>query len=229
MKAFIITLKGHKLSEKLASECKEQASKFKINVETFDAIYGFDTRRHIEATGLVLGRTKRQKMNPGHIGNFFSHYYLWQKCLENDEPLLILEHDGYLIRSIPNDVCDNFTHVLKLDCENPYAADYDIKIRESMNRSVEYQHSITGLHKRKKLGWYTWGSYGYIIKPAGAQKLIFHVTANGYISTDNLIADGVLPVSICNPSLVRLHPLFENRENIQAYTTTSLEGMINYE
>lgn len=229
MKSFIITLKNHKLSERLANECIVQASKFGIDVETYDAIYGFDARIHIDNTGLRLGRTKRHKMKIGHVGNFFSHYYLWQRCLEMDQPLLILEHDGYIIRHIPDDICDHFTHILKLDCENPYSLDYDQKIKDSMNKPIGYTHSVVGLHKRKKLGWYTWGSYGYIIKPSGAQKLIFHVHTHGYISTDNLIADGVLPVSICNPPLLRLHPLFQSRENIQEFSTTMLEGMINHE
>jgi GR25 family glycosyltransferase involved in LPS biosynthesis len=224
MEAFIITLKGHELSEKVSNDCISQAKKFNIQVKIFDAIWGSEYQEHMNLTGLKIGRVKKNKMNLGHYGNFFSHYYLWKKCLVLNEPIIVLEHDGYFIKKIPDDVLDNFVDILKLDCENPYSIEYAEKINEDFSQPTTYIHSIKGIHKRKKCGWYTWGSYGYIIKPSGAKKLIDWVTEHGFMSTDNQIADNILCVSICKPSIVRLHPLYEG-EGIKEYSTTSEMGM----
>jgi GR25 family glycosyltransferase involved in LPS biosynthesis len=124
MKSYIITLKGHELSERVSKECVTQAAKFNIDVTVFDAIWGKDYLEHLASTGLKLGRVKKSRMDLGHYGNFFSHYYLWQKCLELNEPLIILEHDGFFIRKMPNDILDKFTDLLKLDCENPFKSNY---------------------------------------------------------------------------------------------------------
>ena len=223
MKAFIIRLKGHELSEKVANDCISQAIKFGVSVESFDAIWGKDYLDHMQRTGLKLGDNKKT-MTLGHYGNFFSHYYLWKRCLKLNEPLLILEHDGYLVRQLPEDIMENFVDILKLDCENPYADNYAQKIENNLLKPVEYIHSIEGIHKKKKLGWYTWGSYGYVIKPSGAKKLVRWVKANGFTSTDNQIADKVVTISICNPSLLRLHPLYEGK-GLMKYSTTSEMGM----
>jgi len=42
MKSYIITLKGHELSERVSKECVTQAAKFNIDVTVFDAIWGKD-------------------------------------------------------------------------------------------------------------------------------------------------------------------------------------------
>lgn len=217
MKSFIITLKNHKLSEKLSDDCVNQAKKFGIRPEIFDAIEGKDWQTHIQNTGLSVGKVKK-KMSAGHFGNFFSHYYLWNKCKNLNEPLIILEHDGYFIRELPNNILFNFEDILKLDSENPYDPGYSINIKKSINQEVAYHHSIKGILREKSFGWYTWGSYGYIIKPSGAEKLISWVKINGFTSTDNLIADKVLNVSICKPSILRLHPMFNN-DTIKAFST----------
>ena len=118
MKAYIITLKDHQLSETVSKDCQNQATKFGIDVEVFDAIWGDRYQKHMKKTGLKLGRIKKGKMTLGHYGNFFSHYYLWLKCIELGTPIIVLEHDGYFIRPIPEDILNNFTDVLKLDFEN---------------------------------------------------------------------------------------------------------------
>jgi GR25 family glycosyltransferase involved in LPS biosynthesis len=225
MKSYIITLKGHELSERVSKECVTQAAKFNIDVTVFDAIWGKDYLEHLASTGLKLGRVKKSRMDLGHYGNFFSHYYIWQKCLELNEPLIILEHDGFFIRELPNDILDKFTDLLKLDCESPFDGEYSEKISKGLNSQIEYINSIEGIHKRKKTGWYTCGSYGYIIKPVGAEKLISWVTEHGFTSTDNQLGDSVLDISMCSPSIVRLHPLYEGKAAILKFSTTSEMGM----
>jgi GR25 family glycosyltransferase involved in LPS biosynthesis len=224
MKAYIITLKDHQLSETVSKDCQIQATKFGIDVEVFDAIWGDHYQKHMEETGLKLGRVKKGKMTLGHYGNFFSHYYLWLKCIDLQTPIIILEHDGYFIRPIPPDILDNFTDILKLDFENPYTHDYSEKINTRINDPVYVLDSVKNIHKRKKAGWYTWGSYGYICKPLGAKKLVEYVKKNGFMSTDNQIADDVVDLSICSTSIVRLHPMYD-KSNLRKFSTTTEMGM----
>jgi GR25 family glycosyltransferase involved in LPS biosynthesis len=224
MKAYIITLKDHQLSETVSKDCQNQATKFGIDVEVFDAIWGDHYQKHMKETGLKLGRVKKGKMTVGHYGNFFSHYYLWLKCIDLQTPIIILEHDGYFIRPIPKDILNNFRDVLKLDFENPYTHDYSEKINRRVTEPVHILNSVKNMHKRKKTGWYTWGSYAYICKPSGAKKLVDYVRKHGLVSTDNQIADEVVELSICSTSIARLHPMYDN-SNLRKLSTTTEMGM----
>ena len=111
IEAFIIRLKGHELSERLSRECINQAKIFNADVKTFDAIWGKDYEYHLQHLNLKLMEKRKKTMSLGHFGNFFSHYYLWLHCLEIQQPLLILEHDGYMIRQLPENICDHFTDI----------------------------------------------------------------------------------------------------------------------
>lgn len=224
MRCEIITLFGHKLSEKLARDCIDQAEKFNIKPKKFKAIWGKDYKQHLAHLGLFLGRAKVGKMSLAHYGNFLSHYYLWLKCIEINEPLIILEHDGYMIRPMPDNILDIFPDVLKLDRFNPYERDYNELIEKSLNEpfTVKPIEKI----KKKKCGYYTWGSYAYIIKPIGAYKLVEYIKSNGFLPTDNQIASGVVDIYTCTTPVARLHPLFaENKDNITILSTSREMGM----
>ena len=58
MKSFIITMLGHEMSEQLSAECRQQAAKFGINVEIFEAIWGRDYEQHLEKLKIKLGKQK---------------------------------------------------------------------------------------------------------------------------------------------------------------------------
>lgn len=40
---------------------------------------------------------KGYPMTPGELGCFASHYLLWQKCVENNQPIIVIEDDAQLI------------------------------------------------------------------------------------------------------------------------------------
>ena len=97
MKFKIIRLKNNPISEKYAAECVTQAKTFGIDVDYFDAINGLEYPSHLEKLKIVP-RYKFKKGRAGVFGCFLSHYYLWKKCIEDNVPYLILEHDGYFIK-----------------------------------------------------------------------------------------------------------------------------------
>ena len=218
MKAFIITLKDHEWSEKLSNESIEQANKFNIVVEKFDAIVGKTYPEHIKENNLFLHPKRDKTLTEGTFGCFFSHFYLWKKCIELDEPIIILEHDGYFIKLLPDNILDKFNDLMKLDCFNPYDLKYNKWINNTMNDPITYKNDISKIYAKRVFGWYTWGAYAYIIKPTGANKLVNFCKQHGFSAPDNMLADKVLEIVIPSSPIARLHPIF-NGSNIKKLTT----------
>ena len=221
MKSFIIRLKGHKLSERLSDDCIEQAKKYNIEVKKFDAIVGSEHKNHLEKLNIKLHtNVTLQKMSDGHYGNFLSHYYLWLNCINDNIPYLILEHDGYFIKPLSNDILNNFDNVLKLDLFHPYKSDYDKKVKEGENNIISIstikEHSP---NKKKSAGFYSAGAYAYIIKPLACKKLIDWINVNGFLPTDNQLGLDIVDVKEPNVTIVRHHPFFSINDNIFKYST----------
>jgi glycosyl transferase family 25 len=114
MKTYIIRLKDNVISEKYAAECVNQAATFGIEINYFDAINGLEYPSHLEKLK-IFPKYKFKKGRAGVFGCFLSHYYLWKKCVEDNVPYLILEHDGYFVEPLPDDILDRFADVLKLE------------------------------------------------------------------------------------------------------------------
>jgi GR25 family glycosyltransferase involved in LPS biosynthesis len=232
IKSFIITMLGHELSEQLSAQCREQAAKFGVKVEIFEAIWGKDYQHHLAHLNIHLGRQKLSKMTLGHYGNFLSHFYLWMACIKDQQPYLVLEHDGWLMREIPHNILDQFDDVCKLDCLSPYMktdGGYDALIEQNINDAVTVVplQSIAELTKypdalrfKKRAGCYSSGVYAYIIKPQGARKLINYVKEHGFLATDNQVNTNVMDVRVCIPSVARLHPVMKSREIIGQMSTS---------
>jgi GR25 family glycosyltransferase involved in LPS biosynthesis len=218
MKAKIITLKGNELSERIAKESIEQAALMNISVDYFEAINGFHSEQHC----IDLKMRRAGKMRPGALGCALSHIYLWKQCVEDDEPYLILEHDGYFIEPLPDNVLDLFEDVLKLDNCNPYRIDYEQEIEEKSKNQLE----ILDLPEDHKMvggaGQYSRGAYAYIIKPHAAKKILEHILVNGIIKADHQLGNAVCKVKTVNKSIVRLHPYYLGRVKMLS-TTNFLE------
>jgi GR25 family glycosyltransferase involved in LPS biosynthesis len=220
MKPFIIRLKNNAISEKYADLCVAQAQQFGINVEYFDGINGLEYQQHIDRLK-ISPRYKFKKGHAGVFGCFLSHYYLWQRCVTEAQPFLIMEHDSYFVRPLPADILDHFTDVLKLDNLDPYSKHYNNQIEEQQNWPVEIStyhnpHAKTlneGSDFVNKIGTgnYLRGTYGYIIKPHAAQKLIHWINHNGFLPSDQQIGNHVVDIKVVVPTVVRLHPDFHKR------------------
>jgi glycosyl transferase family 25 len=213
MKAFIIRLKNNAISEKYASECVEQAAKFGINVNYFDAINGNEYASHL--TNLkIIAKYKFKKGRVGVLGCFLSHFYLWKQCVADNTPFLILEHDGFFINPLPTDVMDHFTDVLKLDGLDPYSKSYSDQIENQKTLPITYEkyhNSQAKFLEKNQTGNYLRGAYSYIIKPEAAKKLIDRVYSHGFVPADQQIGDEVVDIQLIKPTMARLHPAYENR------------------
>jgi GR25 family glycosyltransferase involved in LPS biosynthesis len=213
MKFKIIRLKNNPISEKYAAECIDQAKLFGIDVEYFDAINGLEYPSHLTNLN-IHPRYKFKKGRAGVYGCFLSHYYLWQKCVADNVPYCVLEHDGYFIKPLPVDILNQFTDVLKLDGENPFRKDYDQIINSKNAQPISIQKynnpDAKFLHKNQT-GNYMRGAYGYIIKPHAAKIIVDWISVNGFVPADNQLGDALVDIQVTVPSVVRLHPAYHNR------------------
>lgn len=213
MKAFIIRLKNNSISEKYSAECVEQAKKFNIDINYYDAVNGFEYQTHLEKLK-IYPRYKFKKGRAGVFGCFLSHYYLWQNCSDSNEPYLILEHDGYFVRPLPPNILEYFDDVLKLDRLDPYSKMYNelIEKEKDQNFCVEkYFNEKTKFLEKNQTGNYMRGAYGYIIKPHAAKKIIKWIDNNGFVPADQQLGDAIVDIQVTIPSIVRLHPAYHNK------------------
>ena len=213
MKFKIIRLKGNAISEKHADECVEQAKKFGIEIDYFDAINGLEYPKHLEELKIVP-RYKFKKGRAGVYGCFLSHYYLWQQCARNNVPFCILEHDGYFIKPLPHNILDQFSDVLKLDNLDPFSKAYNDLLLEQNNQETQiekYYNNQAKFIDKNGTGNYMRGAYGYIIKPHAAAKLIQWISKNGFVPADNQLGDAIFNIDVVIPTIVRLHPAYYNR------------------
>lgn len=223
MKTKLIRLKNNELSERIAKDCIEQAAKFGISVEVFDAINGLDQVEHLEKLNVrPLGKFKKGR--PGVVGCFLSHYYLWLDCVKNNEPYLILEHDGYFIKPLPENILDLFDDIIKLDTGNPYKSSYEQWLKDHDTDTpivwVAEDREGGGGNHETAAGWNTRGAYAYIIKPAAAEKLISWVKEHGFLPVDHLIGTRIVTISHYEPTIARLHPFYSIDGNVKSMSLT---------
>jgi glycosyl transferase family 25 len=213
MKYKIIRLKDNPISEKYAAECVEQAAKFGIEVQYFDAINGLEYQSHLAKLN-IHPKYKFKKGRAGVYGCFLSHYYLWRQCVTDNVSYCILEHDGYFVKPLSADILDHFSDVLKLDGLDPYSKHYQDELENEKDLNLTYKKyhnpSAKFLHKNET-GNYMKGAYGYIIKPHAAKKIVDWIAVNGFVPADQQIGDLLVNIAVTIPSVVRLHPAYFNQ------------------
>jgi glycosyl transferase family 25 len=100
-KAYIIRIKGHEKSEGMAKRCADSCEKVGMGFELWDAYDG--TSGDIQAPahhGQVMNMIKvtDHYLTKGEVACALSHISLWAKCVEDDKPLVVLEHDAIMLQ-----------------------------------------------------------------------------------------------------------------------------------
>jgi hypothetical protein len=179
-KTFVIAIKGHPVSEKQLEDCLRSAEEFDWQVEIFWGINGnsltLESWKQIGVNPLLNKPTMNRK---GTWGCFFSHWMLWNKCLELGEPIIVLEHDAIIKE--PWKPLDIDNAIVKL---HRYYKQKNIKHDE---------HS----------GIWSPSTHAYCLLPKHAQELIKFAKTTGGFETDRMIGDRVLSVEhLGKPSMV---------------------------
>jgi GR25 family glycosyltransferase involved in LPS biosynthesis len=195
MKSFIIHLPSIPASLKTATAMLEKFKEFSMDAELFEGTMGPDAVRKFEVEGrtvylfglkgpLDLNSREAHKMTtPGVMGCFDSHYRLWQKCVELDEPVIIWEDDIVLSRLYEP---VEWQDVLIVALGHP-------------TKSVRWMHLLENPTGEPEALEYKSpsmpGCCGYAIKPHAAQKLL-DTYATTFRPADNAINRTVVKMQI---------------------------------
>ena len=135
-------------------------------------------------TGLTM--SAYQTVDPNkRVACFMSHYRLWQKCVELNEQILVLEHDAQFIKKLPADIDIGSFDIVGIN--DPRGATR--RSREFYNNIVHRENDVQPVPQID-----AWnvpqglaGNSAYIIKPRGAKDLIAKVKEIGAWPNDALM------------------------------------------
>ena len=223
MKTKMIVLQSSEISRSMAEKCIAQAKKHSVNVEVFNGIHGKDAPQIIMQHKLRQYKEKMKGGRLGVLGCFLSHYFLWEECYKEQRPYMILEHDAYMLRPLPENVLELFPDILKLDSLDPYRKTYQAELDAQSKEDI-----IWSLHDRKEhgkhthsRGLYSIGGYGYIIKPHAAKEIIRQVYRYGFRPADHMLhTSDTVDIHHIAPSVVRIHPEYFNHQAMKSMSLT---------
>lgn len=209
MKAYAIVIRDNEISQEGFRRLKESSVKVgnKFDIEEFEAVtpdrvkslllqYGIRWNYPWEGTVIDfasgLKKTAYQTKNPNaRIACALSHYSLWKKCVELDEPILILEHDAYFIKRYDADPLYMQPNILGIN--NPLGC---------TRRAQQYYDAIVNINTfstpvpwidEKNVPQGLAGNSAYIIKPAGASHMIQLVKEYGLWPNDAIMCRQLVP------------------------------------
>ena len=215
MKTFVIYLSGNEFSVEMTSDTIASLEKFNIDYELFDGVVGND--------GIDI--LKSFKVNPsayvpqsawsaGTIGCLASHYLLWDRCAKQEEPFLILEQDGVLIRD-PREILSDVKKVCHLDAHLPFESGDDEHYK-TYNANLEkyvpgvQPHPKNSFYIGEEITGYTFrGTYGYLITPEGARDVLDFISRHGAFPSDKCLCIRATEIERANSSYVRLNEFFK--------------------
>ena len=213
MKTYIIHLPNNPLSVQLANKAYESCIKHGYDAFLFNAKNHNDVELFFKSNNMkeifstVIDHYATYKFwiqKPGARGCAASHIYLWQKCVELQEPIVILEHDAMVLKPWPE---IDWTHVLHLDYEG------SIKRRVWRNISDKYQEVKENSVFR--MGFVPFDlplatcmncTYAYAIKPSAAQLLLESVYRVGFYPVDRMINENIVSIETVHPKIAEEQP-----------------------
>lgn len=102
-KAYIIRVKDNKKSEDVSLRCAESCEKVKMPFTYWDAYDGYS--RHIKEPEhsknnpvMKMMKITDHYLTRGEVACALSHISLWSRCVEIDQPIVILEHDSIMVQ-----------------------------------------------------------------------------------------------------------------------------------
>jgi glycosyl transferase, family 25 len=181
MKAFVISLSKIPSSIETAIPVLNQLKEYGFDAELFEGTYGDEAvklfnqeKRGVYPLGIKFDKyksslrrrkisfvEKNKTLRPGVIGCFYSHYRLWQKCVELDEPIFIFEDDVIFV----NDYYPVEWEDVLLVCTGKMAYRHERYSGYLFNPPSE--PSVIKLPNTSMPG-----AVGYGITPNGAKKLV---------------------------------------------------------
>lgn len=206
MKAFVITIPDHEVSQNAAKVCIESSKEWQndFNVEIFDAVTPRqnnklmrDYRTHWnypwegEVFDFQTGLKKtayETKNREARISCALSHYTLWKECAYGQEAFLILEHDAKFTRNLSRhlDYIQESKYTI-VGINNPRFATRKSQLYWKMikdrGQPIQPVPAIDSYEVPQGLA----GNSAYIMKPKGANQMLKLVESHGLWPNDALM------------------------------------------
>ncbi len=198
MKAYIITIDDHDDSQSHADRCIQSITdtNSQIEVEKFTAItpntmwkinwkWPYNKKSVCPTTGMILKAYKTYDMSK-RIAAAGSHYKLWEKSVELNETIMILEHDAIFTRQFkPFEFSGG-----AISINNPDHATFNSKLYDALDNSGEQQVPwVTDKSIPQGLP----GHSAYIIKPEAAKEIIKIQDTIGWWPNDAIMCKQLCP------------------------------------
>lgn len=190
MKAFVITLKDNQYSESKAARCIETARDIGgIDVEMFFGVPKTEAwcvmekfklawtwaNNNTQTTACPISGLQQHPYKGANldakIGCAMSHFLLWKRCVELNEPLLILEHDAVFLREFPDFDFDGICQI-----NDPFRATPRGKwwsdTMKNRNEVGVFPKTIIRAGNERYIPDGLAGNSAYVIKPWAARELI---------------------------------------------------------
>jgi len=176
MKAFVISIPGHKDSQLHADKCIQSVedTNSELDIEKFTAIvpetmwqvdwkWPYSKKKVCPTTGMTLKAYKTYDMSK-RIAAAGSHYKLWQKSVELNETIMILEHDAIFYRQFKPFEFEGGA----ISINNPDHATFNWKLYDKLDNSGEQEVPWVA---DQTIPQGLPGHSAYIIKPDAAEKV----------------------------------------------------------
>ncbi len=208
--AYIITIKGNSTSEKYAQRCKESVEKQGIRANIHEAFSVKDNQifppKDLKRQNWIMWiKRMNEWLTPTEMACFLSHVSLWAKCLEQDKPIIILEHDAIMVKPYKYHVALN--SIGYLGCKHQLEKNDYRMIYGQLNPNYRFMYC----------------AHAYAIDPYVAKNLISQTIKYGittsldaFIRGDNfsIIQTGMYAYDD-GPESTITHPTFKNHEESQ--------------
>jgi len=201
---FVVNLEQSVKRKKYISE---RLDSMPVKYQIFPAINGRESTLSIlDMYDDTLSQAYRCKsLNKGQLGCYASHYLLWERCVELNKPIIVIEDDIAIDHSV-------FTKFYNLASSLDSKYEF-IRLSEHRRRKVKFktieQMSDLSIHRANKGHMST---MGYFLTPDGAKKFLQH-SKKWYMAVDIYMdrfwVHGVEPFGI-DPFCVAEEPNFES-------------------
>lgn len=211
MKAFVITIPNHEVSQNAADVCIESSKTVgnHFDIEKFDAVTPPEVNKWLTSYRIQwnypwegevfdfktgLKKTAYPTVNKdARIACALSHYALWRECLLGNETLLILEHDAKFIKKLDfPEIERSKYHIVGIN--NPLFATRKSqlfkKIIDESNRTIIPAPTIDSYEIPQGIA----GNSAYVIKPKGAEIMMRLVDDHGLWPNDALMCRQLIPM-----------------------------------
>lgn len=229
MKTYAIVIRDHEISEHGFNGLL--TSSFKVNnnfeVNRFNAIVPDQVDNLLkeyniqwnypwqgETIDFASGLTKRAYVTArpkARIAAALSHYTLWKKVSEMDEPVLILEHDACFTYKL-----DLKLHTLVGDIigiNNPLGCTRKARVYYQKIIDNQYLYQRAPYVDNENVPQGLAGNSAYIIKPSGAKKMLKLVDEFGLWPNDAIMCNQLIP------NLYVTRKFYTTIQNLKSTTT----------